>query len=73
MVRIVKHGSYNREIRRFTCDHCGCVFEMDKLKYSKSVSRNVRIVGKFLLFDDKTVYLALCPECGGLVKQGEDE
>lgn len=64
MVRIIKHGSSVREIRRFTCSHCGCVFEMDKLKYSKSITRSVRVIGKFLLFDDKTVYLALCPECG---------
>lgn len=71
MVKIIKHGGTDREICRFLCKHCGCIFEMDKLNYSKSVCRSVRVIDKFLLFDDETMYLAICPECGNLVKQKE--
>ena len=32
-IKIIKPGKKPDTIRRFTCSHCGCVFEADKDSY----------------------------------------
>ena len=73
MVRIIKHGVIKRDIRQFTCDVCDCVFEMDRLKYSKSLVQTIHFVEDMVFTKTEPMYLAICPECGHLVKvKGEE-
>ena len=52
-MKIVKHGVYDPKIRRFYCQHCGCMFDAEEDEYSREIDcRN------------ETIYSCICPDCG---------
>lgn len=62
-MKIIKDGNINItpklrfHIKRFECENCGCVFEMNDNEYQKE-ERNAY---------ETTSYYARCPYCGCLV------
>lgn len=53
-MEILVHGNPEKlkEVRRFTCSACGCMFKADKTEYKSSQQYN------------ETYYYCQCPECG---------
>ena len=61
--KIIKPGKKPETTKRFTCSHCGCVFEADEDDYE-------------LEFDSLNgcyCYVADCPTCGLTVRKPDDE
>lgn len=55
-MKIIKQGDLNKlkRIKRFKCEHCGCVFEADNTEY----------VHKFSQRENCDWYEIKCPTCG---------
>lgn len=51
-IKIIKPGKKPDTTRRFTCDHCGCVFDADLDDYET-------VTGQ----DNWLDYRAICPAC----------
>ena len=53
-MKIIKKGSYEKKtlkIKRFECEHCGCIFEANKTEYKESIQYN------------RAYYYCNCPQC----------
>ena len=62
-IKIIKPGKKPDTTKRFTCSHCGCVFEADVDDYE--------VVYESL--DGCYCYAADCPTCGLTVRKPDDE
>lgn len=54
-MKIIKQGDINRlkEIKRFECKSCGCIFEAENAEYKREYSQR----------DDCGWYAIKCPTC----------
>ena len=53
-IKIIKPGKKPETTKRFTCEHCGCVFEADEDSYRLNMD-----------ITEGTPYAyAICPTCG---------
>ena len=54
-MKIIKAGDVTRmqAIRRFSCEHCGCIFEADRTEYRTEHD-----------FRNDALYVHPCPTCG---------
>lgn len=62
-MRIIKHGDPKKlRPRKFTCEHCGCVFQL----WPKEYKLGFATITKY--YDNRVqtpmVVVARCPECG---------
>lgn len=53
-IKIIKPGKKPDTTERFTCEHCGCVFEADRHDYEETFDRR----------EDCYCYAVDCPTCG---------
>lgn len=51
IMKIITQGVVEREIKKFECDYCGCVFEAEPGEYGS----------------DNQYYSCKCPTCGRMV------
>lgn len=51
-MKIVKEGNISSSTRRFTCKHCGCIFECDFGEYRRISDRC-----------NDTYFVTFCPTC----------
>lgn len=63
-MKIIKHGVVPEVNYRFTCSHCGCIFELTEEEY---------YLHRFVDVDFSTMkvvdadFLYICPDCGRIV------
>ena len=60
-MKIIKEGNILSSTRRFTCKHCGCIFECNDSEYSRETAC-INI----------THYTAVCPTCGMKLYKSEE-
>lgn len=63
-MRIIKQGDLNKlkEIKKFTCFKCGCVFEASNSEYKKEFNQR----------EDNTYFKINCPCCQNIVIKSQD-
>ena len=63
-MKIIKHGVAPKVNYRFTCSHCGCIFELTEEEY---------YLHRFVNTDFSTMkivdadFLYICPDCGRII------
>lgn len=62
-IKIIKPGKKPDAVKRFTCRHCGCVFEADEGDYELV----------FNLSNGNYVLKVDCPNCRYIVVKSRDE
>jgi len=62
-MKIIKIGDPSRlkQIKRFTCKQCGCIFEAGKEEYNSGMQYN------------EIYYMCRCPTCGRTAYKGEGD
>ncbi len=60
-MRIIKYGTKKLKLKRFTCQHCGSIFDAEPDEYKTTFARNVKY---------NTI---TCPCCRLQVMQAEEE
>lgn len=57
-MRIIRPGNRNsKNIKQFSCNNCGCIFEADEDEYATTIDEQI-LVHK---------YYCICPECAAIV------
>ena len=52
-MKIIEHGKKPDTTKRFTCGHCGCIFEADDNEYTVLVNEQLKI----------HIFECHCPAC----------
>lgn len=71
MKRIIKYGN-NVDVKRFTCENCGCVFDTDRFTKSKYVFKSHKHVNEKQQVKTTNFVYAYCPCCNKICTQDED-
>lgn len=61
MIKIIREGKIDKQVLRFTCQNCGCIFEGEKGDYNWSYYQR----------DNEAICSIKCPCCGKWVQTVE--
>ena len=63
-MKIIKHGVVPEINYRFTCSHCGCIFELTEEEYYLHRFVNTDFSAMKIVDAD---FLYICPDCGRII------
>ena len=58
MIKIIREGKIDKQVLRFTCEKCGCIFEGEKGDYNWNYYQR----------DNEAIQSIKCPCCGKWVQ-----